>query len=112
MPQIADRFAAARAARKGSYEGLSSPCEPQDMVECVGRMYCSLGKRLYLLSGAARPACQYGSISLGPFGWICVHVAARLALSASERAIGRPGRFRPGDLPRAPAPSPPSTPLH
>src|SRR5439155_5288156 len=68
MPQIADRFAAARAARKGSYEELSSPCEPQDMVECVGRMSCSLGKRLYLLSGAARPLASMAVFRSGLSG--------------------------------------------
>src|SRR5262245_6299902 len=63
------------------------------------------------VSHRAAPACSYGNISSGVArGWI--HVAARAALSPSERARGRSSRLRQSDLSCAPAPSSPGATLY
>src|SRR5215475_454355 len=96
--------------RKNSETGFKSLTAPS---------YCSrqpqpappLGEEPLFVTRRAAPSCQYGSILAGVArGWI--HVAARAALSPSERARGRSGRLRQSDLPRTPAPSSPGPTLY
>ena len=102
----------ARVGRK-SYEAGFKSFEPQAIVVDYRRGPRRLGKSLYFVTAHAAPSCSYGGISPGVVpGWICADVASRVALSSSERALGRSGGFRPGHLSRALAPASPSETLH
>src|SRR4029077_969557 len=70
-----------------------------------------LGEEPLFVAHRAAPSCSYGSISAGVArGWN--DVAARAALSPSERTRGFSGGFRQSDLSRAPAPSSPGATLY
>src|SRR5215207_5349417 len=72
-----------------------------------------LGKRLYFSSAILRPLVLMALFRPDTFtGWNCLHVAACIALSASQRAVGGSGRFRPRNLSHQNTPPSAGAPLH